>query len=281
MAERQSRAIPVLHLNTDGLSTEVAKVIEDLRRDTQAWLQRLSEGVDQAVGLRGEPRFYASVDAQGHEIRGLGRPTTDDSAQTRRYSLSLDENGTAYDARGRAIRNVPVATVNTEAVPLSQLASQLAGSLEASRGVNAPPEVAAASAVGSVLTRWSREDHEHGVDNGTFSVGTTGFSVDPTGDATYVLIGLGVILFLPQLTGTSDATTFTVTGLPAGLTPVKTTDHVVRIVDNGTAAFGIARLTDGSTTVTLFPNAAAGNWTNSGTKTLIATMIAYNLVDLP
>jgi hypothetical protein len=53
-----------------------------------------------------------------------------------------------------------------------------------------------------------------------FTVGTTGFSGTVTGTAKYQRVGRMVILDLPALSGTSNSAAFTLTGLPAEITPV-------------------------------------------------------------
>jgi hypothetical protein len=111
----------------------------------------------------------------------------------------------------------------------------------------------------------------------TFTATGTGFTANPTGTARYYLVGSLVFLFLPELTGTSNATSFTITGMPAGITPTRTSYQVVPIVDNSVAAFGLVRLNASSTTIDLFPNAAAGNWTNANTKTSPACWLCYAL----
>ena len=144
---------------------------------------------------------------------------------------------------------------------------------------NPPPNVAAASAIGAVLDRYAAEDHAHGITTGSFTITGTGFTVDPTGTALYALVGPVVVLFLPALTGTSDATTFTLTGLPAAVTPTRESFHYARVQDN-TAAFsvGMLQLTAASTTVTLYTTAAAAAWTAGGTKSFGASWYTYALL---
>ena len=115
-------------------------------------------------------------------------------------------------------------------------------------------------------------------DEDTFTITGTGFTVNPTGTARYVILEKMVLLFLPTLTGTSNATTFTLTGLPAAIQPTQTSWHFARSEDNGISVFGELRVNAGSTTIDVFNGIAAGVWTALGTKTLFPTWLAYALL---
>lgn len=103
---------------------------------------------------------------------------------------------------------------------------------------------------------------------GTFT-GTT--SVSPTIQCTYHIIGSPdgnavAVVTIPAFTATSNATTFTITGVPAAVTPVTGTLQCCVITDSGADAFGIAKILAGASTITFGKGATAGNFTNSGTK---------------
>ena len=102
---------------------------------------------------------------------------------------------------------------------------------------------------------------------GTCTITGTGFSSNPTGTARWQRNGDDILLFVPELTGTSNAATFTLTGLDTLAQSNRSQFHLVRIVDNGTEAVGVAEI-DGAT-ITLRPSigGAANAWTASGTKT--------------
>lgn len=114
-------------------------------------------------------------------------------------------------------------------------------------------------------------------DGSSATVTGTGFATDPTGTARWVRNGEFVQMFLPVLSGTSDATTFTITGIPAGIVASSVQDIVVRVADNDTDAYGILRVT-GTDTWEVYPTAALGTWTASGTKALRQTAFTYRLV---
>ena len=111
----------------------------------------------------------------------------------------------------------------------------------------------------------------------TFTITATGFTTSVTGTARYVLLGTIVVLFIPQLTGTSNATTMTLTGLPTAIQPTQTAFEELRVADNGIDILGIARLNAGSTTIDLFSSVTLGIWTASGTKTVYPLYICYHL----
>lgn len=113
------------------------------------------------------------------------------------------------------------------------------------------------------------------VTSGNFTITGTGFAANPTATAIWEKHQDMVLLHIPSLTGTSNATTFTLTGLPAAIQPTKTAYSFVSAVDNGGAVTGLAILTAGSGTVGLFASPAGAIWTNSGTKTLNPCMLAY------
>jgi hypothetical protein len=116
----------------------------------------------------------------------------------------------------------------------------------------------------------------------TFTVTATGFSgTAPSGTATYVRIGKQVTVLLPALTGTSNATTFALTGWPAGLYPATAggTLYVPLRTRDNTAnnAIGLLSFFPPST-VDFFPTAnPATGWTASGSKTLFVSAITYLL----
>lgn len=113
----------------------------------------------------------------------------------------------------------------------------------------------------------------------TLTATGTGFAANPTGTARYALLGdTTVALFLPSLTGTSTATTFTVTGLPTAIQPTQTSWQPVRVTDNGADALGLVRLNAASGTLDLFATVGGGAWTNSGTKTLYPCWLHYALL---
>jgi hypothetical protein len=124
-------------------------------------------------------------------------------------------------------------------------------------------------------------------DQGTFTITYTGFTSSVTGTAHWTRVGNLVILLLPAGTGTSNAATFTATGLPSAIQP-SSSQHVAHaglaegVFENNsgeTEPVDIL-LTGASGTITFGWTGIAGanSWTSSGTKGLLVPItIAYLL----
>lgn len=111
---------------------------------------------------------------------------------------------------------------------------------------------------------------------GSFTATLTGCTTSPTGTVYYVRQGKQVTLNVPAISGTSNTTAATLTGLPATLYPARAETVLARITDNGTTTVGLAVIgTDG--TITLYASAAAAAFTNSGTKGVAAVSLTYSL----
>lgn len=111
--------------------------------------------------------------------------------------------------------------------------------------------------------------------SGTFNGTWTGFSTSPfTTQIAYTKIqspaALGIIhLSIPGTLATSNATTWTITGLPAAVAPANGTTAPIIVQDNGTDQAGVVFLTTGAPTVLTFGRGvAAGGFTASGSKGL-------------
>lgn len=107
--------------------------------------------------------------------------------------------------------------------------------------------------------------------------GFTGFSISPTAFGKYKQIGKTVTVMLyTSLAGTSNANTFTVTGLP--ISPIS--DTYIRYFsaglanDNSAAIAAIVIINPGSTTATIATgNAVSNTWTTSGGKYVDFTIV--------
>lgn len=113
--------------------------------------------------------------------------------------------------------------------------------------------------------------HQTGTFTGTF----TGFSSSQQLQCAYQIIGspdgsATVILTIPAFTATSNATTMTLTGLPATIAATTGLCQAIMITDSGTDAFGTARIATASPQVVTFAKGVntAGGFTNSGSKGL-------------
>lgn len=115
---------------------------------------------------------------------------------------------------------------------------------------------------------------------GTFVLSATGFTTVPTMTVTYQRVGNLVSLFLPTLTGTSNATTFTLTGLPNELYPGTQQGHEFLIInDNAVQAVGSISV-DSTGVIILYPttsNLTPSAWTAAGTKAMVRKNLVYHL----
>ena len=109
----------------------------------------------------------------------------------------------------------------------------------------------------------------------TFTATFTGFSATITGTATITYTERIVMLGLPTITGTSNATTMTITGLPSAFVPHISSEFIVRLTENGTIQAGLLTMGAGSVTLECFPAPAGGDFTASGTKAFFATTLTY------
>jgi hypothetical protein len=106
---------------------------------------------------------------------------------------------------------------------------------------------------------------------GTETVTLTGFTTTVTGLIVWCKIGRRVTITLPSaISGTSNTTAFTMTGLPKEICPETVKRGLVEATDNGTDVVALFSLS--GTTLTLSTDApfSATGWTNSGTKGLSA-----------
>jgi hypothetical protein len=109
---------------------------------------------------------------------------------------------------------------------------------------------------------------------GTCTLTATGYTTTVTVTARYYKFDRLVLLGIPTVTGTSNAQTLTLTGLPALLTPDGSVAHhqVVHGRDNGLHADALLVL---GPTITVTRNLSGNSWTASGEKTMYGTWLTY------
>lgn len=116
-------------------------------------------------------------------------------------------------------------------------------------------------------------------DTGTFTeTYATGFTTTPTASAVWTKMGNLVCLVLPTLSATSNATGFTITGLPTVIQAVRTQRvSIGGIQDNGTivGTGGVSVTNSGTLTMTF--NGSSTGFTGTGTKGLTASTFCYIL----
>lgn len=115
---------------TFGTPTVQGTTVEEIRRNTQFWLQYLADKLDELAGLRGSAAFYGNVDMQGRRVYNLGEPVDPTDAVPARSALTrtLDpKTGQAHwDASHLQMVNLESARTATEAVNLQQLKDEIA-----------------------------------------------------------------------------------------------------------------------------------------------------------
>lgn len=121
-------------------------------------------------------------------------------------------------------------------------------------------------------------DADISIVQGTFTASLTGCTSVPTGSAVYSITNNVVTLFLPGLTGTSNTTACTVTGLPAAITPTTTHSGFSAVTtDNSANGSGTINVRSDNT-IQLQVSPASAVFTNTGTKGLSAGVtVTYNL----
>lgn len=148
-------------------------------------------------------------------------------------------------------------------------------------GAATATSVAATGAVSGVsLATTGGETFTYGDTSFTITV-SAGMTTTPTGTAIGTKIGKVVTLFIPNISGTSNANTFTLSGIPPTWTPA-TIQHVSYAggTDNGIPQFtGIAYVMTDNTILLGTASGGFGGWTSSGTKatgfSTLGTTITY------
>ena len=110
-------------------------------------------------------------------------------------------------------------------------------------------------------------------DTGTFDpTFGAGFSADPSGALVHwKKVGTLVLMaFYNASQGTSDAGSFSITGIPANLTPVSFgvafSVPIIGLVDNGVESWGSARISSAGTITFGYESTNDASWTGTGSK---------------
>jgi hypothetical protein len=118
------------------------------------------------------------------------------------------------------------------------------------------------------------DDYEEGTFTGTL----TGVSGSVTVTVRYTKIGNKVQLDVPTLSGTSNATTKTLTGMSAALIPARAKNQVIGASDNGGAIVPSICTLSALGVITFYATIATSvNWTASGTAEIVAFQMSYTL----
>jgi hypothetical protein len=119
--------------------------------------------------------------------------------------------------------------------------------------------------------------------SGTFTGTFTGFTGSVTGTVYWTRAGNAVTMTLPAVTGTSNSTAMTMTGIPATIQPGSTAgalNNLAQLEDSGTTAQAGTLVSVSGGTATFYKAGSATGFTNSGTKGTGATAMTftYNLL---
>jgi hypothetical protein len=110
---------------------------------------------------------------------------------------------------------------------------------------------------------------------GSFTATLTGCTTSPVGSIRYIVQGKLVTLYIPVIVGTSNATSATLTGMPATLFPART-QTVTAATQDGVSGIQIAIAEIGTNgVITLYQSAGGDSFANSGTKGIRLQTITY------
>ena len=114
-----------------------------------------------------------------------------------------------------------------------------------------------------------------GAETGSFTATSIGMSPEVSVLASYQRVGNAVTITIPTITGTSNSTSFSITGIPASIRPTGLRQVFGSSQDNGGAFVLCNANVQSSGTISVFANAQGGAFTASGTKTWSQQTITY------
>lgn len=114
--------------------------------------------------------------------------------------------------------------------------------------------------------------------NSSFTASLTGCTAGVTGTVVWYKTGSSVTAYIPALTGTSNTTACTITGLPAAITPATTHTGLVGITQDNSATPVVSRLDITSGGVITLYSGQSTTFTNANVKGLPAgATLTWNL----
>jgi hypothetical protein len=123
------------------------------------------------------------------------------------------------------------------------------------------------TATGGVTFGNSSPTNLNAYKEGTFTFTATGMTTSPTGTASYTQVGKIVTLIIPDISGTSNSTGFTFTGLPSSIQPVSTQALKLSFaLDNSVLVGTSYAVVTASGTVTFNMSTTTAAWTAAGSK---------------
>lgn len=205
-----------------------------------------------------------------------------DTGSTNAYVLNFTANFTAY-TDGIVLYWIPshsntgASTINVNGLGAINLLNADGSALVAGEIIANQPATILIKGGAAIITTPATTVY------GTFTCGWAGFSVAPgLTTITYRKNGTKVTLLFPSTTGTSNSTSFTMTGLPAFLTPSFVSSLAAPMIgfeDNGAAvAGGMAQVLSASNSISFFKDATQPNWTAAGVKGFeFQTLLDYTI----
>lgn len=119
------------------------------------------------------------------------------------------------------------------------------------------------------------------IQQGSFTGTLTGYAAGPTGTVTWQRIGQIVFLYCTaQISGTSNAGTLTMTGIPAAIQPAGNYACLLsRILDNTATSLGTASISGGTITFGIGVAGTTNAFTSSGVKGVAAGFLcSYSMI---
>lgn len=250
-------------------------------------LQQLNELIGRSLSQLASAALTDPFDAGAKRIQNLADPVSDQDAATKAFlvsQLSAAQLETAGLTDRIGVSGPATLIYNRNDVDSSGNKITIASARAISAGGF---HAYAAHGLEQVLTASDKVT----IASGSFSPTWTGFSTDPIGDIDYKTIldasGNGMVgLFLDAavVTGISNATTMSITGIPAALRPPVSTRFYCRVFDNGANREGVCSIsTSGTITFQIMTvtgsriEATTTGFTGSGSKGVARCQIIYEV----
>lgn len=132
------------------------------------------------------------------------------------------------------------------------------------------------NSAGVCAENWGNSDWQ--VTQSSYTGTGTGFTTSPTCTVSYSIVGNTVTLDIGQISATSNAVTFTITGMPAAARPVTDKDLITRTVDNSGAMVAALLRIKTTGVIEIYASLAGAAFTAAGTKTVGTCSVTYTLV---
>jgi len=177
-----------------------------------------------------------------------------------------------FPAEHIVIRDCHAAELSTALLRRDSVAGTVAARIE--NCSQAGSAVALVSNAGSADTLVSEAGNK-GFTAQTFTGTMTGLTTSPTGSISAKRNGDTVTLSIPSISGTSNSTSCSITGMPTSFRPAAARQVNVTLIDNGGYEYGGVGVIGTNGVIALYPTPLLGSFTASGTKGITACQISY------